>query len=447
MKLKLRQKKLESNKRLKTAKKKITTVRGVHDILNQETPTWQYLEETARRVFAQYGYGEIRTPIFEKSELFARAVGATSDIVEKEMYTFADRGGDSLSLRPEGTASVVRAFINNSMHRTLPWRVYYMGPMFRYERPQKGRQRQFHQIGCELFGPEGPLADAELMAMVMAFFGEAGVAGNLVLEINSLGCGECRGPYREKLLTFLNDKKETLCENCQNRMERNPLRVLDCKNQTCGEVAKAAPHMPDHLCSVCSDHFDGLKSHLTMLKQPFVHNPLMVRGLDYYNRTAFEVTTDALGAQNAVAAGGRYDGLVDEMGGQSTPAIGFAMGLERLVLLLEQNRVVATTVTVYLVAVGDGAQGAGLYLAEQLRRAGLKVEMNLTQGSMKSQMKRAGKSEAPITAIIGESEVEAKSVVIKNMANGEQETVAIAGAVDFVNSLIENIKRMDHGSD
>ncbi|MBF0358670.1 MAG: histidine--tRNA ligase [Magnetococcales bacterium] len=424
---------------MKTA---IKTVRGVHDILPDDSTTWQYLEATARRVFAQYGYRELRTPLFEKSELFARAVGATSDIVEKEMYTFADRGGDSLSLRPEGTASVVRSFINNSMHRLLPWRVFYIGPMFRYERPQKGRQRQFHQIGCELFGPEGPLADAELMAMVMGFFRTAGVAGNLSLEINSLGCSECRGPYREKLLVFLNKKMESLCENCQGRMERNPLRVLDCKKPGCGEVAQQAPHMGDNLCTVCDEHFSGLKSHLTLLQQPFQVNPLLVRGLDYYNRTAFEVTTDALGAQNAVAAGGRYDGLVAEMGGQSTPAIGFAMGLERLVLLLEQGRVVQPEPTVYVVVLGDvqGAESAGLLLAEQLRAAGMVVEMNLTGGSMKTQMKRAGRSKAKFTAIIGGREMLDSSVVIKNMANGEQSTVTTAEAVVHLSSHIDQRK-------
>jgi histidyl-tRNA synthetase len=429
----------------------IKTVRGVHDILPDETSAWQHLEATARRVFTQYGYRELRTPIFEKSELFARAVGATSDIVEKEMYTFSDRGGDPLSLRPEGTASVVRSFINNSMHRMLPWRVFYMGPMFRYERPQKGRQRQFHQIGCELFGPEGPLADAELMVMVMGFFRSAGVSGNLTLEINSLGCSDCRGPYREKLLAFLQAEKVALCPNCQERMGRNPLRVLDCKNRGCGEVAGQAPHMLDHLCQSCDEHFKGLTAHLEHLEQDFKVNPLMVRGLDYYNRTAFEVTTDALGSQNAVAAGGRYDGLVAEMGGQSTPAIGFAMGMERLALLLDKERVVDPVATVYLVVVGQGADMSGLALAEKLRAVGLAVEMNLSGGSMKSQMKKAGRSKAPITAIIGEREVVEKSVVIKNMLSGEQDTVDIEGAIDHVLS-VQNIikteeKRTDHGSD
>lgn len=416
----------------------IKTVRGVHDILPADSATWQYLEATARRVFSGYGYRELRTPIFEKSELFTRAVGETSDIVEKEMYTFADRGGDPLSLRPEGTAAVVRCFINNSMHRILPWRVFYMGPMFRYERPQKGRQRQFHQIGCELFGPDGPLADAELMAMVMRFFAEAGVAGNPTLEINSLGCPQCRGGYREKLLAFLATQRDNLCPNCQERMQRNPLRVLDCKKTECGAVAKIAPHMLDHLCGVCDDHFKGLTANLALLGLEYQVNPLMVRGLDYYNRTAFEVTTDALGAQNALAAGGRYDGLVAEMGGQTTPAIGFAMGLERLVLLLEEGRVVDLPASVYLVAVGRAAEGSALVLAERFRAAGLQVEMNVTGGSMKAQMKRAGRSQAPVTAIIGEREAAENSVVLKHMVHGEQNTVALAGAVDHLRTLLNS---------
>lgn len=412
------------------------TVRGVHDILPEEMATWHHLEAVARRVFFSYGYREVRTPIFEKSELFARAVGATSDIVEKEMYTFADRGGDSLSLRPEGTASVVRTFINHSLHRRLPWRVFYMGPMFRYERPQKGRQRQFHQIGCELFGPSGPLADAEVMAMVMGFFREAGILGNLTLEINSLGCPECRSPYREKLLAFLVGERDHLCEHCQQRMERNPLRVLDCKVARCAEVARQAPHMRDHLCPACTEHFQGLTGHLDRMPFRYEINPRMVRGLDYYNRTAFEVTTDALGSQNAVAAGGRYDGLVAEMGGESTPAIGFAMGLERLALLLDEGRVTPPVPSVYLVTLGAAAQQAGLWVAERLRRAGWPVEMDLSGGSLKAQMKRADRSQAPVTAILGDREVEDDSVVIKNMIEGTQSTVSLEQVEGYLATLL-----------
>ncbi|MBF0461180.1 MAG: histidine--tRNA ligase [Magnetococcales bacterium] len=398
----------------------ITTVRGTRDILPAETPSWRVLEETAREVFAAYGYQELRTPVFEQTALFARAVGATSDIVEKEMYTFADRGGDSLSLRPEGTAAVVRAFIENNLHRSLPWAVYYMGPMFRYERPQKGRYRQFHQMGCELFGAEGPLADAEMMAMVLRLLRRLGVDASLTLEINSLGCMACRGPYRTQLFAFLQEHVAALCEHCRQRLQRNPLRILDCKGEGCRAVARQAPFMKDHLCGACADHFQGLTTLLTALNLPFVVNPLMVRGLDYYNRTAFEVTTTALGAQNAVAAGGRYDGLVAEMGGQATPAIGFAMGMERLALLLDAAQVKLPRPDIYLVVVGDAASRQGLVLAEQWREAGIPVVVDPLGGSMKSQMRRADRLQARFVLILGDREMTEQGLLLKNMANGEQ---------------------------
>ncbi len=401
----------------------IQTVRGVHDILPDAIPLWQFLEARALAIFGQYGFEEIRTPLFEKTELFARAVGATTDIVEKEMYTFSDRGGDSLSLRPEGTASVVRAFVQQSMHRQLPWKVWYRGPMFRYERPQKGRQRQFHQIGCELFGPEDPLADAELLAMVMRYLTDIGLQTSLVLEINSLGCPDCRPPYRDLLIDFLRQTASHLCDDCQNRMERNPLRVLDCKQERCRAAIAKAPVMIDHLCPGCTHHFSRLKGHLEDLERPFRINPHMVRGLDYYNRTAFEVTSVGLGAQNAVAAGGRYDGLVAQMGGTPTPAIGFAMGMERLALLLDQGKNRPAPPDVYLAPLGEQAEQAGLKLAETLRAQGLAVTLNLGGGSLKSQMKRAGRSRARFALMIGEAELEKKVVILKEMALGEQQEI------------------------
>lgn len=420
----------------------ITKVRGVHDVLPGEVPVWRLLEEGARLVFSRYGYQELRTPIFEKTELFARAVGATSDIIEKEMYTFPDRGNDSLSLRPEGTAAVVRAFIENKLHHQCPWAVYYMGPMFRYERPQKGRYRQFHQIGCELFGAEGPLADAEMMAMALRFLHSLGVEQTLTLEINSLGCAECRAPYRAQLLTFLEANSQHLCAHCHQRLQRNPLRVLDCKGETCRSVARQAPAMKDYLCVACDAHFSGVTHYLTDLQLPFEINPQMVRGLDYYNRTAFEITTTALGAQNAVAAGGRYDGLVAELTDahhkpaapeekesseavtkrKGVPAIGFAMGMERLVLLLQTSRVPVSRPPLYLVVVGEEVRSMAMVLAEQLRDAGLSVTSDLLGGSMKSQMKRANRSQARFTLIIGEQEVVQRCIIVKDMSRGEQQT-------------------------
>ncbi len=417
------------------AREALTRVRGTYDLLPEETHLWQYLESAARRVFSNYGYAEIRAPLFERTELFARAVGSTSDIVEKEMYTFSDRGGDLLSLRPEGTASVVRVFIEKSMHRHLPWPVYYMGPMFRYERPQKGRQRQFHQIGCELFGPEGPLADAELMAMVMRFFREIGLEKNLTLEINSLGCADCRPPYQKKLIDYLTDRRDDLCADCQRRLQRNPLRILDCKKTACGEIARAAPHMKDHLCPACADHFSGLRSHLEMLDEPFVVNPMMVRGLDYYNRSAFEVATRDLGAQNAVAAGGRYDTLVTEMGGrQATPAIGFAMGMERLVLLLGDRADETPRPDVYVMAAA-GAAGRGLKLAEWLRDGGLRVVRDLRGGSIKSQTKRADRSGAALIMTIDEGPE--GRVTLRRRGTWDQESVEEKTMVETVRRLLD----------
>ncbi|MBF0162187.1 MAG: histidine--tRNA ligase, partial [Magnetococcales bacterium] len=399
----------------------MSTVRGVRDILPVETASWRWLEEQARQLFGAYGYQELRTPLFEQTALFARAVGSSSDIVEKEMYTFADRGGESLSLRPEGTASVVRSFIDNNLHRSLPWAVYYMGPMFRYERPQKGRYRQFHQMGCELFGAEGPWADAEMMAMIVRFLRRIGVADSLTLEINSLGCPQCRTPYRARLFDFLQAHAATLCDHCQQRLARNPLRILDCKGEGCRGVARQAPFMKDALCGACADHFQGLTTLLTDLCLPFVINPLMVRGLDYYNRTAFEVTTTALGAQNAVAAGGRYDGLVAEMGGPPTTAIGFAMGMERLVLLLEASRgSLLPRPDFYLVAVGEEARRQALLGAEQWRDAGLPILLDPLGGSMKAQLRRADRTQARFVLILGDRELLEGCLLVKNMSDGEQ---------------------------
>ncbi|HIJ84349.1 MAG: histidyl-tRNA synthetase [Magnetococcales bacterium] len=413
----------------------IQTVRGVHDILPVETPLWQLLEARALAIFGQYGFAEIRTPLFEKTELFARAVGAATDIVEKEMYTFADRGGDSLSLRPEGTASVVRTFVQQSMHRQLPWKVWYRGPMFRYERPQKGRQRQFHQIGCELFGPAGPLADAELMAMVMRYLTDLGLQASLVLEINSLGCPDCRAPYRDLLIATLRTLVAHLCEDCQNRIERNPLRVLDCKRENCRATLANAPSMLDHLCAGCANHFSSLKTHLNHLGIPYRVNPFMVRGLDYYNRTAFEVTSTGLGAQNAVAAGGRYDGLVAQMGGTSTPAIGFAMGMERLVLLLNRETTLPSSTDVFLATLGERGENAGLLLAEAIRKEGLAVELNLSGGSLKSQMKRADRSKARFALMLGDTEIEKNVVIVKDMTLGQQQEIRWSEAPVFLANL------------
>ncbi|MBF0285863.1 MAG: histidine--tRNA ligase, partial [Magnetococcales bacterium] len=400
----------------------IQAIRGTRDILPDETPRWRFLEQTAREVFALHGFGEVRTPLLEKTELFTRAVGETTDIVEKEMYTFADRNGDSLTLRPEGTASVVRALVEHGLDRVPPWKVYYLGPMFRHERPQKGRYRQFHQIGCEWFGAEGPAADAEMLAMAMRFFRRAGLGDKVTLEINSLGCGVCRPPYRGLLTDSLHARLESLCPTCRLRLERNPLRVLDCKEEGCRRVARESPIMADHLCGACGPHFDGVKGHLEAMGIPYQLNGLMVRGLDYYTRTGFEITTTALGSQNAVAAGGRYDALVAEMGGRPTPSIGFAMGVERLALLLDEGLVKAPVPTLF-VAAAEGEAGRAAVWAERWREAGIAVETHL-EGSLKTQMKKAGRVGSPWCVIVGVEESQRGKVILREMAGGGQEELS-----------------------
>ncbi|MBF0424532.1 MAG: histidine--tRNA ligase [Magnetococcales bacterium] len=402
----------------------MTAVRGMRDFLPEDAWRLHRLEQAAREVFSRYGFHEIRTPLLEWSELFTRAVGETTDIVEKEMYTFPDRKGKSLSLRPEGTASVVRAFINHGQGQRLPWRVWYRGPMFRYERPQEGRSRQFHQIGCEEFGAAGPLADAQVIAMAMHFLAGIGLGNRLDLEINTLGCPDCRAPYRERLADKLRAHAAALCDNCQQRLARNPLRVLDCKIPGCRVVAERAPHAREHLCAACAEHFSGLEAYLGALDLAWRYNPLMVRGLDYYTRTVFEITTQELGAQNAVAAGGRYDGLVAAMGGRPTPAVGFAMGMERLMALVGTMAGGIAPPDFFLAAVGVEAQAPGLILAERLRAAGRVVEMSQEGGSMKNVMKQAGRSGAPVALILGPDEVAARQVMVKEMASGAQRSVA-----------------------
>ncbi|MBF0154856.1 MAG: histidine--tRNA ligase [Magnetococcales bacterium] len=415
----------------------LTAVRGTRDFLPEDTRIMHHLEKNAQEVFTRYGFQEIRTPLMEWSELFTRAVGETTDIVEKEMYSFPDRKGKSLSLRPEGTASVVRAFINHAQNERLPWRVWYRGPMFRYERPQEGRSRQFHQIGCEEFGSSGPLADAQMIAMVLRFLDVIGLGKRLALEINSLGCPSCRIPYRTQLENFLHTRTDSLCDNCQQRLTRNPLRVLDCKVPACRDIATQAPRLSGHLCMPCADHFTGLTTHLDALGATWRHNPLMVRGLDYYSRTVFEVTTQELGAQNAVAAGGRYDGLVATMGGKATPAIGFAMGVERLVALLGGEAGQMVPPEVFLVIVGTGeVLREGLCLAERLRAAGCSVETSQEGGSMKSEMKRAGRSGALLTLILGTDEVNQRRVVVKTMDTGEQNSVSRDDVVEVVKAKL-----------
>jgi histidyl-tRNA synthetase len=403
----------------------ITGVKGFNDILPGEVEKWQYIEAAARRVFELYGFAEIRLPILEKTELFCRSIGDATDIVEKEMYSFVDKGENAVTMRPEGTASVMRAFIEHKLYATDPIaRLYYMGPMFRYERPQKGRYRQFHQIGAEITGVTSPSADAQVLTMLCHFFTELGLVEPR-LEINSLGCRECRPGYREALKDFLRSKLDQLCDDCKRRFETNPLRVLDCKATGCKEATIDAPSVLDHLCAGCNDHFALTRSYLEAVGTGYTVNPRMVRGLDYYTRTTFELVTGLLGSQSAVAAGGRYDGLIADLGGPQLPGIGFAMGVERVALLLAEQDF-RKRPDLFIAVLGEEAKLEAFRLMAGLQRRGVHVEFDYEGKSLKSQLRRSDKFNARFTLIIGEDELAKGRGAIKNMDAGSQEEVHLS---------------------
>ena len=417
----------------------IQALKGFKDILPGEVGVWQHIEATARDIFQRFGFTEIRVPILEKTELFARSIGEATDIVEKEMYSFPDRNGDSVTMRPEGTASVLRAFIEHGLQAKLPvQRLYTIGPMFRHERPQKGRLRQFHQMSVEVLGLDHPRLDAELIAMAWLILEKLGLSTSL--QINSLGCPACRPAYKEALVNFLAARQEQICEDCQRRSLTNPLRVLDCKSSHCQEQYVAAPAILDHLCPGCADHFSKTKESLDLLAVPYTVNPFMVRGLDYYTRTTFELITDALGAQSAVGAGGRYDGLVEQLGGaKNMPGIGFAMGMERLVLLMSQQNAEAcpeTSTDLFVAALGEEATVKAFPLVHLLRRNGLQVAMDLEGKSLKSQMKQADRAKARFALILGEEELAKGEAVLRDMTSKEQQQVPLAGTQEALCALL-----------
>lgn len=401
------------------------------DILPQETPYWHLLEDTVRDTFTSYGYEEIRFPMVEQTALFARSIGETTDIVEKEMYTFADRNGDMLTLRPEGTAGCVRACLENGLLRQHEQRLWYSGPMFRHERPQKGRYRQFHQAGAEVFGPPGPDIDAELILLANRVWARLGL-DDLTLQLNSLGTPEVRARYREALVAYLEGHGDALDEDSRRRVTTNPLRVLDSKSPAMQAVIDAAPRVTDYLDDASRRHFDGLQELLTTAGVAYTVNPHLVRGLDYYGKTVFEWTTTQLGAQGAVCAGGRYDGLVELLGGQPTPAVGFAMGFERLIaLLMVTGAAVGTPPWLYMIVVGDRAEAQGLLLAEALRGRfhGAVIKLNSGGGSFKSQFRRADKSGARLALIIGEEEAVNGQVAIKFLREDRPQVTVAADQV------------------
>lgn len=414
----------------------IQAIKGMNDILPDQVHWWQLVERTARGILENFGYREIRTPALEKTSLFSRSIGENTDIVEKEMYTFADRRGERLTLRPEATASVVRAFIQHNLQADpLARKFYAMGPMFRYERPQKGRYRQFHQLDAEVFGVEDPMSDAELMYMLKVYLERLGLSG-VLLNINSLGCLECRKPYRSVLQEFLSKHEADFCSDCKRRLHVNPLRVFDCKVERCQAIIQDAPMLLDSICEDCRSHFDDVQNYLNELDTPYVINPRMVRGLDYYMRTTFEVVTDRLGSQNAVGGGGRYDGLMRDLGGPDLPGIGFAIGLERLILLLQQERSEERRVPVIFIAtLGESTNRRGFLLTQRLRATGIETEMDYTKSSLKSQMRRADKLGARYVLILGEDELRAGEAQLRDMVAKIQTSVPLDRATETIKEI------------
>ncbi len=404
--------------------------RGTNDFLPADTAKWQELEDLLRTMCREYGFGEIRTPLFEETELFQRGVGETTDIVQKEMYTFTDHGGRSLTLRPENTASACRAYLENKLYgQVQPIKMYYMGPMFRYEKPQSGRFRQFHQFGIEIFGSASPTADAEIISFAWDLYQNRLGLQNLQLQLNSVGCPTCRAAYREALQDYFRPHLDELCETCRGRFDRNPMRILDCKSEEDQAIAKDAPLITDFLCDDCREHFRQVREMLDAAAIPYNLDPRLVRGLDYYTKTAFEIQVATIGAQSAVCGGGRYDGLIQEIGGESTPGVGFALGMERVFsALAAQGSDIETEdrLDAYIVVAGGApAAAAAFRLADQLRRAGLTCELDYGDKSFKAQLKAANRLQAAYAVIIGENELAAGTAAVKDMAEGSQESVPL----------------------
>lgn len=415
----------------------IKGIKGVKDILPEDTPRWRFIEDAARRWADRYGFKEIRIPIFEVTTLFARSIGAATDIVEKEMYTFPDRDGTLLTLRPEGTAGTVRAFIeHNRAADPLPQKYFYIGPMFRHERPQAGRLRQFHQFGVEYFGTQDPRADADVIALLWRFLSDLSLP-DLTLEINSLGTAADRAAYLPILVSFLKSHAPELCDNCRRRMDTNPLRVLDCKVPGCRTATEQAPQLVSHLSPEAKSHFDEVLSILGAIGIPSRLNPRLVRGLDYYCLTAFEITSSHLGAQNAVGAGGRYDGLVELLGGPAVPAVGFAAGLERIAMMLPEGSLPPSVPSVYVAAFGSEGNSAGVRLVDALRLAGLSAYTDYRANTLKAHLRQADRSGCRFAVLLGDDEAKSGSAVVRNMDSKAQETIAMADLPRYFLSLIK----------
>lgn len=423
-------------------------IKGTKDVLPKDVHKHQYIESTALDIAEKFGYKEIRTPVFEHTELFQRGVGDTTDVVQKEMYTFDDKGGRSITLRPEGTAGAVRSYLENGLcNEALPQKVCYITSCYRYEKPQAGRLREFHQFGIECFGTQSPLADAEIIALAKSIFDTLEIK-DLSLEINSIGCPECRAEYHKALKEYFEARRDELCPTCQDRLERNPMRILDCKSPICSQIAKDAPVVIDYLCDECKEHFDMVKKYLDVQNIEYTVNPKIVRGLDYYTKTVFEFVSNAIGAQGTVCGGGRYDGLVDALGGQKTPSLGFGMGLERLMLLMEAQNCPfpdAAAPDLFIVAIGEKATLKAVEICKDMRAEGFSALMDLNQRSVRAQMKYADKLGAKFNIVLGDNEISEGIAKLKNMTTGEETEIALETFVSgFYNiSLSEQLADLE----
>ncbi|WP_206458069.1 histidine--tRNA ligase [Anaerovorax sp. IOR16] len=410
--------------------------KGTKDVLPSQVYKWQYVERTFRELCSKYHFKEIRTPIFEHTELFKRSVGDTTDIVEKQMYSFDDYGGRNLTLKPEGTSPVVRAFVENKLFAEVqPSKYYYVTPCFRYEKPQSGRLREFHQLGIETFGAANMMADAEVIALAMDFLDELGIK-DLELRINSIGCPNCRQKYREALQAFLKPNYDAFCDTCKSRYDRNPMRILDCKSPVCQELVQGAPKMLDYLCDECADAFSEVQSNLTAMEIPYLVDPGIVRGLDYYTKTAFEIVSNSIGAQGTVCGGGRYDHLVEQIGGPETPGVGFGLGIERLLLVMEAAGISfpeEETTDVFIAVMGERGKNFGLKLMHDLRKEGIMAAMDVVGRNLKGQFKYADRLHAKYTIVIGDNELDKGIVSLKNMKTSEQKEIAIDAIRNEIN--------------
>lgn len=403
-------------------------IKGTEDVLPKDSYRWQFVEDVMRKESAAYGFKEIRTPVFEHTELFARGVGQTTDVVQKEMYTFDTKGGESVTLRPEGTAGAARAVLEHGLvNDSLPIKASYFVSCYRYEKPQAGRLREFHQFGLECYGTQSPAADAELICAAQSIFGRLGIK-QLRLEINSIGCPTCRAEYHKALKEYFYGYKDELCETCNSRLEKNPMRILDCKSPVCSKIAQGAPKITDYLCDECKEHFASVQKYLDAAGVEYTVNPTIVRGLDYYTKTVFEFVTDFIGAQGTVCGGGRYDGLIEELGGKHLPSLGFAMGIERLLMLMDKQGIEIpkpSTCDLYVAVMGESASLKSFEIIKAVRSCGLIAETDIVGRGLRAQMKYADKIGAKFSMVLGDNEIEQGKAVIKNMSSGEQTEIVL----------------------